>query len=176
MKTIDKYLAQAIDCYPGNLEAAIEALDYSLSYNEKSTMALCLYGRLMSEQLFKFAEAKVFFEKAIAIDLHAIEVYPYYIRTLTANEDYAEAQKLAEFAATIKGIDKYELAMAKLALYEKQHLFDEAGSALKDAKLYHTCNWDFNDLESIEKRLKMKRELVSGKEKPKKKKEKSKTA
>lgn len=176
MKTINKFLAQAIDCYPGNLEASIEALDYALSYDEKSTMTLCLYGRLMSEQLLRFEEAKTFFERALAIDINAVEIYPHYIRALANNEDFEQAKKLAAFAITVKGINKYQLAEAKIELFEKMHAFDEAESAIAEAKLWHVCSWDLNDLEASEKRIKMKRDLVSGVSKPAKTKKSKKKA
>lgn len=163
MKTINKYLAEAIDCYPNNLEGTIEALNYALSYDENSTMALCLYGRLMSEQLMRFAEARFFFEKALASDIAAVEVYPHLIRTLTASEDYDDAKRVVDFAGTVKGANRYEVAMATAALYEKMADFDAADAAVKQAKLHHVCRWDFEEIEDLEKRIRFKRDLISGK-------------
>lgn len=165
MKTINKYLAEAIDCYPNYLEGTIEALDYALSYDENSTMALCLYGRLMSEQLMRYEEARSFFERALAADITAVEVYPHLIRALTASEDYADAKRVADYASTVKGANRYEVAMATAALYEKMRDFDAADAAVKEAKLHHACRWDFNEIEELEKRIKLKRDLVSGKKK-----------
>ena len=87
MKTIDKYLFQAIDNYPYWLEGTIESLDYALSYNDKNPMTLCLYGRIQAEQLQDFEEAKRYFQEALAIDIQAVAVYPFYIDTLLLNED-----------------------------------------------------------------------------------------
>lgn len=46
MKSIDKYLFQAMDNYPYCLEETIESLDYALSYDDKNVTALCLYARI----------------------------------------------------------------------------------------------------------------------------------
>ena len=119
MNSIDKYLVQALDNYPFNLEDALTSLEYALSYNELNTQALCLYGRFFSEQLKKYSEAKEYFQKALQTDLFAVDVYPYYLETLLKNDDFEEAEKLIHFAMTIKGIDKLAIKMNEVLLYEK---------------------------------------------------------
>ncbi|WP_278022042.1 hypothetical protein [Flavobacterium ginsengisoli] len=120
MKTIDKYLFQALDNYPYSLEETIESLDYAFSYDSKNTMVLCLYGRIQAEQLMNYEEAKSYFQEALAINIHALEVYPYYLQTLIVNGDYEEAQKLIDFALTIKGINKAMIFVKKAVLLEVQ--------------------------------------------------------
>ncbi|RZJ65337.1 MAG: tetratricopeptide repeat protein [Flavobacterium sp.] len=169
MKTIDKYLAQAMDCFPYDIEGTIESLDYALSYNDKSTMALCLYGRLMADQFQKYEEAKSYFSQALAADIHAWEVYPHYANVLIRNEDFEEAEKLIDFALTIKGADKFEMHLAKAHLFERQRKFDEAEKAVKEAKLHVVEDWQESNLESLVKRIKMKRDSLAGKKSAKKK-------
>ncbi len=82
MKTVDKYLFQALDNYPYCLEETIESLDYALSYDSKNPTALGLYGRIYSEQLQDYETAKSYFQEAIANNIYAIEVYPFYINAL----------------------------------------------------------------------------------------------
>ncbi|MFA9202278.1 MAG: hypothetical protein ACEQSC_01915, partial [Candidatus Nanopelagicaceae bacterium] len=41
-----------------------------------------------------YEEAKRYFQEALAININAIAVYPYYLETLLLNEDYEEASKL----------------------------------------------------------------------------------
>ena len=77
MKTVDKYLFQALDNYPYNLEDVVESLDYALSYNNKNTMALCLYGRVYAEQLSDYEQAKLYFQEALISNIFAKEVYPH---------------------------------------------------------------------------------------------------
>ena len=154
MKTIDKYLFQALDNYPYSLEETIESLDYAFSYDAKNTMVLCLYGRIQTEQLWNYEEAKSYFQEALTINIHALEVYPHYIQTLILNEDYDEAQKLIDFALTIKGINKSEIYLKKAILFEAQLRFKEALTAIKNAKLY-TLQFAFeSDITEVEKRIK----------------------
>ncbi|MBM6500708.1 tetratricopeptide repeat protein [Flavobacterium macrobrachii] len=163
MRTIDKYLFQAMDNYPYWLEGTIESLDYALSYNDKNPMTLCLYGRIQTEQLHDYEEAKRYFQEALAIDIQAVAVYPFYIDTLLLNEDYEEADKLIAFALTIKGINKVEIMLKKVLLLEKQVAFKKAFKDLKEIKLIVTNNEHNYQIEEIEKRLKAKKELVNSK-------------
>jgi tetratricopeptide (TPR) repeat protein len=174
MKTIDKYLFQALDNYPYWLEGTIESLDYAFSYNDTNTMVLCLYGRIQAEQLWNYEDAKSYFQQALAINIHALEVYPYYLQTLILNEDYEEAQKLIDFALTIKGINKSEIYVKKAILNEAQHQFKKALGAIKNAKL---CTLQFafdSDISEVEKRILGKIDLLKKKNKSKKSKKDSK--
>jgi tetratricopeptide (TPR) repeat protein len=174
MKTIDKYVFQALDNYPYWLEGTIESLDYASSYNDKNTMVFCLYGRIQSEQLWNYEEAKSYFQEALAINIHALEVYPYYIQTLILNQDYEEAQKIIDFALTIKGINKSEIYVKKAILLEAKLRFKEALTAIKNAKLY-TLQFAFeSDIMEVEKRIKDKIDLLKNKKKSKKSKKDSK--
>lgn len=173
MKTIDKYLFQALDNYPYSLEETIESLDYAFSYDAKNTMVLCLYGRIQAEQLWNYEEAKNYFQEALAINIHALEVYPYYLQTLILNEDYQEAQKLIDFALTIKGINKSEIFVQKAILLEAQQEFKKALKEIRNAKLT-TLKFAFeSDITEVEKRIKGKIELLEKKKKPKKSKKDS---
>ncbi|KLT68502.1 MULTISPECIES: hypothetical protein [Flavobacterium] len=172
MKTVDKYLFQALDSYPYSLEETIESLEYALSYDDKNTMALCLYGQVLSDQLFKYEEAKQYFQQAISINIHAIEVYSYYIYTLVLNEDYEEAMKLIDFALTIKGINKVEILLKKVLLLESQKKFKKAQKVLKETQL-ETLNATYDcTIEETEKRLTKKLNKVSKKKKQVSKKKK----
>ncbi len=173
MKTIDKYLFQALDNYPFWLEGTIESLDYAFSYDSKNTMVLCLYGRIQAEQLMNYEEAKLYFQEALSINIHALEVYPYYLQTLILNEDFEEAQKLIDFALSIKGINKSDIYLKKAVLLEMQHKFKDALKEIKQAKLY-TVQHDYDSgITEVEKRIKGKMDLLKNK-KPKKEKKDSK--
>lgn len=174
MKTTDKYLFQALDNYPFWLEGTIESLDYAFSYDDKNTMVLCLYGRIQAEQLMNYEEAKSYFQQALAINIHALEVYPHYLQTLILNEDYKEAKKLIDFALTIKGINKAEILFKKAILFEVQFEFKKALKVIKKAKL-HSIQYKYeSDIEDVEKRIKTKVDLVEKKKKKITKSEKSK--
>jgi len=165
MKTIDKYLFQALDNYPYSLEETIESLDYAFSYDAKNTMVLCLYGRIQAEQLMNYEEAKLYFQEALAINIHALEVYPYYLQTLILNEDYDEAQKLIDFALTVKGINKSDIYVKRAILFEVQQEFKKALKEIKNAKLY-SLQFAFEcNITEVEKRIKGKIDLLKKKKK-----------
>lgn len=168
MKTIDKYLFQALDNYPFSLEETIESLDYAFSYDAKNTMVLCLYGRIQAEQLMNYDEAKSYFQEALSINIHALEVYPYYLQTLILNEDYEEAQKLIDFALTIKGINKSDIYVKKAILFEAQNEFKKALKEIKNAKL-HSLQFAYEcNISDVEKRIEGKIDLLKKKKKSKK--------
>ena len=127
-----------------------------MSYDNKNTTALCLYGRVFSEQLKQYEQAKDYFQEAISININALEVYPYYIDTLVLNDDNEEAMKLIDFAITLKGISKVEILIKKIILLEKLELYLEAKKIIKIAKISQ-LNSDFNFvIEESEKRIKKK--------------------
>ncbi|WP_300977097.1 hypothetical protein [Flavobacterium sp.] len=169
MKNTDKYLFQALDNYPYSLEETIESLDYAMSYDAKNTTALCLYARIQTEQLQNYEAAKTYFQEALAINIDAVAVYPYYIETLLLNEDYEEASKLIDFALTIKGIDKMAILLKRVQLLERQHKIKAAIKVLKEVKLASFANDSF-EIDEVTKRLKAKKDLLKPKEKSKKKK------
>jgi tetratricopeptide (TPR) repeat protein len=169
MKNIDKYLFQALDNYPYWLEGTSEALDYALSYDEKNTTALCLYARIEAEQLQNYEAAKSYFQEALAINMDAVAVYPYYLETLLLNEDYEEAAKLIDFALTIKGINKMAILLKKVHLLERQQNIKGAIKLMKEVKLASFAN-DTYEIDEVEKRLKAKKDLLKPKNKSKKKK------
>lgn len=177
MKTIDKYLFQALDNYPYCLEETIESLDYALSYDDKNTMALCLYARIQAEQLSNYVEAKNYFQQALAININAIEIYSHYIQTLLLNEDFEEAEKLIEFALTIKGINKVGILTLKIQLLEIKKAFKLAKKLIKEVRL-QVVNSDFDHfLEQTKSRIDAKLKLMkpkNGKSRNKKKESKKK--
>ncbi|MFZ0596721.1 MAG: hypothetical protein WAM46_07045, partial [Flavobacterium sp.] len=94
--------------------------------------------------------------------------------TLILNEDYEEAEKLIDFALTIKWINKSEIYVKKAILFEAQHEFKNALAEIKNAKLA-TLQFAFDsDIVKIEKRIKGKIDLIKDKKKPKKSKKDSK--
>jgi tetratricopeptide (TPR) repeat protein len=151
MNTLDKYLFQAIDAYPYDLEETVESLNYALSYNPENTKALCLMGQVYAEQLKDYETAKNYFQDAISENIHAIDVYSHYINTLMWNEDFEEAEKLINFAFTIKGIDKALMLLKKAQLFEIKIKYKIALKHIKKAKEF-TYNSEFISYLDREKR------------------------
>jgi len=171
MKTLaNNYIFKALDAYPYDLEEAIEALTYALAYEEKNTVALCLMGRIHAEKLYNYEKAKEYYAEALAENIHAIGVYAPYINVLLWNEDLKEAEKLIDFALTVKGSDKAVLYTKKANVYEQLQEYKKALSFLKQAKAYTFNNEYMYTIKEEKERIKGK--LPKKKSKPKEKKKK----
>ena len=153
---LDKYLFQAIDAYPYDLEEAVESLNYALSYDENNAIALGLMGQIYAEQLKSYETAKEYYERALAADISAVAIYPKYINVLLWNEDHTEAEKLIDYALTIKGTDKAVLYLKRAILFEQKRAYKKALKCLKLAKSYAYNNYFINDLKEEETRIKDK--------------------
>ncbi|RNC88098.1 MAG: hypothetical protein ED556_02610 [Winogradskyella sp.] len=156
MTLVNNYIFKALDAYPYELEEAIEALNYALSYDEKNTMALCLMGRIYAETLHDYEKAKTVYSEALTENVNAFHIYPHYINLLLWNEDYEEAERFIDFALTVKGSDKAVLYYKKAIFYEQQTRYKEALLQLKLAKRY-TYNGSFmSDISAAKSRIKDK--------------------
>ncbi len=162
---LDKYIFQALDAYPYNLEETIESLHYALSYDAKNPIALGLLGQVYAESLKNYEAAKEYYQEALAEDMYALDVYPKYINVLLWNEDYNEAKKLIDFALTVKGTDKAVLYLKKGILFEHTKKYKKALQCLKLSKQHAYNNHFINNLKEEKDRIKGKM--------PKKKKAKS---
>ena len=170
----NNYIFKALDAYPYDLEEAIEALTYALSYDEKNTVALCLMGRIHAEKLLDYEKAKEYYAEALAENIHAIGVYLPYIDLLLWNEDLKEAERLIDFALTVKGSDKAVLYTKKACLYEQLRKYKKALGFLKQAKQV-TYNNEFLHIIKEEKvRIKGKLPKKKAKSKQKRKNNKKK--
>lgn len=141
--TNNPYLFRALENYPWELEKAMEALNYALSYEPENIKALCLMGKVYWEQLGDLEMAKNYYEKALVVNINAPFIYPEYIVVLINNQDYEEAQKVIDFAKTLKGIDKPVIQLNQAYLFEVQMDYEAAEKALKEAKQL-SMNNDFS--------------------------------
>lgn len=158
------YLFRAIEAYPWELEKAVEALNYALSYEPENVRALCLMAQLQVEQLGDFELAKSYYQKALAVSLEIPNVYAEYIRFLINYGDLDEAQQLIDFALTVKGIDKAIIMIKQGFLHEVKGEFDLAIEAIKEAKLFALNNEFLNYADDAISRVNKKRKFVKSKE------------
>ncbi|WP_299674283.1 hypothetical protein [uncultured Dokdonia sp.] len=157
-QTLDKYLCKALDTYDYNLSEAVEAIDYALAYDKENPIALCLMGQVYAHHIKNYELAKEYFQRALAQDMQAIYVYPKYIDVLLWNEDLDEAQKLIDFALTVKGIDKGQLYLKKALLFEYKKEYEIALEHIETAKM-NTYNNDYlNDIQLEGGRITNKKE------------------
>ncbi|WP_419869501.1 tetratricopeptide repeat protein [Chryseobacterium sp. CT-SW4] len=167
--TKNKYYFEALDNYPYNLPDCLEALNYALSYEPEDADSLCLMGRIYSETLRDYEQAKLYFEEAMQCDVTNINTPQYYIKCLLDNEDLEEAQKLILFSLKLKGIDKAYIFYLQSVFFEIQKEFKKALVSLKEASQfsYNKSMTDF--LGNRKKFLKDKMKKGKGKKKKKKK-------
>ncbi|RYD98608.1 MAG: hypothetical protein EOP54_07075 [Sphingobacteriales bacterium] len=172
----NKYVLKALDAYPYNLEEASESLEYALSYDSEDTTALCLMGRMHGEIFKDFEAAKNYFLEALAVNVHAIEIYPHYINVLIWNEDYADTEKFIDFAMGVKGTDKSWLLYRKAELYEQLKKWKPALKMIKEARVIANNTPIIDWLKTMEERIKTKssgkKKSTSGKKNKKKRRDK----
>ncbi len=169
-------MLKAIDAYPYDLEETVENLNYALSYEANNAYALYLIGRLQAEQFGDYEKAKQYYAEALANKMDFQKVYPKYILVLIWNEDYEEAQKLIDFAFTIKGLNKAEVWLRQGQLLENLQAYKKAIKALKKATLF-SCNDEFtgfinSEISRIKDKIKPKKQKSSKNKKAKRKKNK----
>jgi len=164
--TKSKYYFEALDNYPYNLPDCLEALNYALSYEPEDADALCLMGRIYSEQLRNYELAKQYFEEAMQCDVTSINTPQYYINCLINNDDLDEAEKLIEYALRLKGIEKSILYYYRSKISEKRGSYSNAIKFLSEGEkfCFSSCSLDL---------LKERKKFVKSKmpKKSKKKKE-----
>ncbi|MFD2915277.1 tetratricopeptide repeat protein [Psychroserpens luteus] len=173
---LNNYVLKAIDAYPYELEETVENLNYALSYESNNAYALCLMGRLQAEQFEDYEKAKYYFAEALASKMDCIKVYPMYIMVLIWNHDFDEAQKLIDFAQTVKAVGKGELLVLQAQLFEYQEAYKKALKTFKKAKLfvYNKGYTSFIDSEMnrVKNKLKLKKKKSSKSKNKKKRKQK----
>jgi len=173
---LNNYVIKAIDAYPYDLEETVENLNYALSYESNNAYALYLMGRLQAEQLGDFEKAKYYYAEALASKMDFVKVYPKYILVLIWNEDYEEAQKLIDFALTVKGLNKGDIYVLQAQLLECKQELKEALKTFKKAKLFifnsSYSSYVDSEITRIKNKIKPKKKKTSKKKKKNKDKKK----
>lgn len=170
---MNKYLMQAIDAYPFDLEEAYQALEFAMSVDNECPHTLCLMGRMYADELEDYVTAIGYFEDALKSDVYAVKVYPYYISALMNLEQLDAAHKAIDFAMTIKGSDKGRLLFLKVMCFEYAKNYKAALKTLKASEVY-SFNSDFKALlkETRTRIEEKKNPKIKGRKKQKKKKAK----
>jgi tetratricopeptide (TPR) repeat protein len=131
---IDSYLIKALEAYPYEMEEAVEALNYALSYDAKNPVALSLMGRIYADHFQDYERAKSYFEQALSENIHSVGVYEHYLKVLIWNEDFQEAKTLIDFALTVKGSDKGMLYLKQAIVHECEQDYKAALASLKQQR------------------------------------------
>ncbi|WP_294285742.1 hypothetical protein [uncultured Chryseobacterium sp.] len=154
--TKSKYYFEALDYYPYNLPECMEALNYALSYDPEDADALCLMGRIYSETLSDYEQAKRYFEEAMQSDVTNVNTPQYYIICLLNNDDFQEAEKLISYSLKIKGIDKATLWLYRSMLSEKRGSLVNALGFLAEAEKHCFTECSLNTVRDRKKFIKSK--------------------
>lgn len=136
MTAADKYYLKAKDCYPYEIEEALEALDYGLSYDDGHAGLLVLKGEIYHTDLKRYNTAIECFELALYHDATFTETYYPYIKLLTETEELTRAEALIKKAFSVKGIDRSRLWYLQAMVLEKQGNFAGALDLLDNSRLY----------------------------------------
>lgn len=153
---MNPYVTKAMDAYPYQLQEAVEALTYALSYDEGNVLALVLMGRVYAEQMHNYAEAIRCYEEAMGCDMEAVVIYPYFVRALILYEEFDKARKLIEYAMSVKGVDKVDMIRQRVIIEEKTGHYNKAIKWLKEMRKM-VCNDGHDEwMAATEKRLKSK--------------------
>ncbi|GAB5417087.1 MAG: hypothetical protein Crog4KO_19530 [Crocinitomicaceae bacterium] len=161
------YLMKALDAYPYDLEEAVEALNYALSYEPNNGQALCLMGRLYLEIYRDYNSAINYFEKALEDNLNMHALYGHYSLALLCAEEFDKADKFLDFAISVKGSDKGLLYSLKAGVLESKQQFAKAKKVLKKARLYTYNDGFMFHMDDMESRLDKKIKLTKKKSKSK---------
>lgn len=157
------YLFRALEAYPYELEKAVEALNFALSFNPESVKALCLMAKIQNEQLNNITLAKTYYEQAICVNMYDPEIYPDYIRLFINNGEYAEAEKLIDFALDFKGTKRANILLVQASLLEAQKAYDKAEDVLQEAKIAALNNEFIDYINGNISRIVKKRKLLNSK-------------
>ena len=149
-----------------------EALNYALSYDENHGASLCLLGKIYAKKLFLYDKAYECFDKLIAAQMNYVEAYPLYIKYLIWGGEIQRAEKLIEFAFSIKAIDVSQLFWLSSYIEDTKGNYKKSLKFLKKAKtvIYNECYFSF--MENEERRIKKKIKLLKPKKKKAKKRKK----
>ena len=150
------YLFKALDAYPYSLEETMESLNYALSYDPENAEALLLMAKVRAYQLRDYEGAKHYFEL-----------------------DFTEAQRLLDYAITVKGTDKGWMQWLQGQIFEGMFELKRAKKAYKEAIRISKCNnlsaFVKREMERVVEKLPKKKNKKKSKKKSKtKRKEKSK--
>jgi len=164
MTAADKYFLKAKDSYPYEIDDALEALEYGLSYDDNHAGLLTLRGQIQYKDLCQYDLAAESFGLAIYHAPDYNEAYYHYIDLLTDTGDIIAAEQLIARALNVKGINKARIWHREALLYERQEMFTIALASLKNARLW-TNDKDYSDRYAEEhKRIKKKMKMAGNKE------------
>jgi tetratricopeptide (TPR) repeat protein len=164
------YYLKALDNYPFDLKEALEALEYALSYDSEYADAHALMGRLQMEYMSQMEEARYHFECALVSDVDNIPTYYAYLNWCILMEEYTRAERLCDYAHTVKGINRTILFYKEALLFEKQGELSKAkkrlNRAIKTSIASHEIAYIKAEKERVTGKIKSNNKKKDGKKTP----------
>lgn len=122
----DQYFMRARDGYPYNMDEVLENLQYALSYDQEHANAHHLMGLVYLDQLNDAEQAEAHFQQALAAEPRHAETCLDFIRLMVSQRQFAQADRLLNYAATISGLDMARLYFHRGMWYEYQRNYAQA--------------------------------------------------
>jgi len=164
------YFIKALENYPYDLEESIESLKYALSYDEHNADVHCLMAQFYMDQLYDYETAQYHLEEALAYNIDHIKSYQVFIRLCIQLDELNKAEKLIDFASTIKGFSQVFVLEQKAYIKEKKGNLKDAKAFAHQAISNCICNTNLGELKKILSRLDYKIKLTKTKSTKKRKK------
>ncbi len=101
----DQYYAKALDEYPFNLEEFVESLNYALSYDSEHVGANSLMAKFFHEKMKDYAKAAFYYQAALGSDPANSRIYLDYALLCINNQEIEKADKLLQYAHSLKGVE-----------------------------------------------------------------------
>lgn len=154
--TTELYTIKALDNYPFDMEACMEALNYALAYDQSNAVALCLMGRVQWEY-FGNAEAAIgYYEQALGADYAYAETYHYYIQLLLHLQQLKVAKRLIAFAQNKHPHLKSSWRLYKARLHELKGNWSKSLDHIQKGLQLATLPSEIEQFEELKARVEKK--------------------
>lgn len=161
MTAADKYYLKAKENYPYEMEVALEALEYGLSYDDTHAPLLTMKAEIYFNDLRRLYAALECLEAALYHDPYYTEAHYLYMKVLFEIGETEKAAKHLPKALAVKGIDKAKVWHQEALILEHHGLLDEAIEKLAEAKKYSQSKDGFSFYSSEAKRIKKKSKFIN---------------
>lgn len=160
MTAADKYYLKAKENYPYEMEVALEALEYGLSYDDTHAPLLTLKAEIYYNDLRRLDAAMECLEAALYHDSFYTEAHYLYLRILIETGEVVRAEKHISKALNVRGIDKGKIWHQEALILEQRGLLEEAIDKLAEAKRYSQTKDCFSFYSSETKRIRKKSKFI----------------
>ncbi len=157
----DQYYLKAVDQYHYDMESAVEALQYALSYDEEHAASHCMMGKIYTYKLKQYKSACHHYEQSLLYDPSYVDAYYFYPCLLVDLGRYQKAQRLMQRAMYVDGINHTNIVLISAYRYERTGLLQVAKASLIYAKQVAVCDQQLDHIDLSVKRLNKKMKFLN---------------